>query len=393
MNSEDIAKIQGAIREEGLDGWLFCNFRHRDRLSDELLERPPGLSNSRFWFYAVPASGEPEGLVHAVETDHLQGLPGTKKTYVSREHLLRRLKVWGGKRWGVHASETISALSYLDAGTYGMLAGAGLRLCSAEGLIQRFKGRLDQMGIAAHERAAGGLYRIVETVWDFVRSSYDQKKTIYEGDLRQIMEDGFLRHGLVRDHPPLAAAGSHSANPHYDFEGPGAPLAEGDLIQLDLWAKEKTGPGIYADISWVGFYGKKPEPPLEKIFADLAEAREGVLRFIEDSLASGRALSGAGVDQECRALLIAGGYEGALKHRTGHGIDTECHGCGVNLDSVEFADPRPLLEGSCFSVEPGIYLVDRGLRTEVNVIIRGGRPLVSGPGREKQGRQFKLLHC
>ncbi|MDR2072208.1 MAG: aminopeptidase P family protein [Spirochaetaceae bacterium] len=391
MNSETITKIQKAIREEGLDGWLFCNFHHRDRLSDELLERPAGLSNSRMWFYAVPASGEPQGLIHAIEADHLDGLPGTKKTYISRESLLHRLKPLGGKRWGVHASENISSLSYLDAGTYGMLTGAGLRLCSAERLIQRFKGLLDQEGIASHERAAGDLYRIVEAVWDMVCSSYGQNRTLYEGDLRQVMEDEFLRCGLIRDHPPLAAAGRHSANPHYDFEGPGSPVKRGDLIQLDLWAKEKTG--IYADISWVGFYGKKAEPEMEELFGDLTEAREETLCFIESTLNAGRELSGAEVDRTCRSLLTARGHAGGLKHRTGHGIDTECHGCGVNLDSVEFTDPRPLLEGSCFSVEPGIYRTGYGLRTEVNVVICGGKPRVSGPGNTKQGRQFSLLHC
>ncbi|MDR2313389.1 MAG: aminopeptidase P family protein [Spirochaetaceae bacterium] len=391
MNSEVITKIQKVIREEGLDGWLFCNFRHRDKLSDELLERPAGLSNSRLWFYTIPASGEPEGLVHAIEADHLDGLPGTRKTYISRENLLHRLKPLGGKRWGVHASENISSLSYMDAGTYGMLAGAGLHLCSAERLIQRFKGLLDEEGIASHERAAEELYRIVKKVWDLVSSAYSQNRKLYEGDLRQRMEDEFLRLGLVRDHPPLAAAGRHSANPHYDFEGPGALIKKGDLIQLDLWAKEKAG--IYADISWAGFYGKKAEPEMNRLFGDLAEAREETLRFIETALEGGKELSGAEVDRTCRSLLRARGHGAGLKHRTGHGIDTECHGCGVNLDSLEFTDPRPLLEGSCFSVEPGIYRARYGFRTEVNVVIRGGKPWVSGPGNTKQGRQFGLLHC
>jgi Xaa-Pro aminopeptidase len=392
MNSETIAKIQKAIREEGLDGWLFCNFRHRDKLSDELLERPASLTNSRFWFYAVPASGEPQGLLHAIETDHLDGLPGSKKTYISRENLLQSLAPLAGKRWGVHISQTISAVSYLDWGTCQVLSKAGLELVPAEGLVQRFKGLLDEEGIASHERAAVGLYAIVEKVWDFVCSSYGTK-TIYEGDLRRIMEDEFVRLGLTRDHPPLAAAGIHSSNPHYDFtDQQGAAIKDGDIIQLDLWAKEKNPASIYADISWVGFYGKNPTAKQEKVFADLAAAREESIRFIEETLGAGKPLSGAEVDARCRSVLIKAGYEGAIKHRTGHGIDTECHGSGVNIDSVEFTDTRYLLEGSCFSLEPGIYLEDCGFRTEIDVYIGGGRPKVSGPGAEKQGRQFTLLN-
>jgi Xaa-Pro aminopeptidase len=398
-SSSKIAEIQKAVREEGLDGWLFCNFRHRDRLADEILLRPASLTNSRYWFYAVPAAGEggtfqePLALVHAIEADHLEGLPGTVQTYVSRADLLQALAPLSGKRWAVHVSEHISAVSFLEAGMYTSLAGAGLVLVSAEGLIQRLKGLLDAEGVASHERAAGALYGIVETVWDFVRSSYGGGKTVYEGDLRQIMEDEFVRLGLVRDHPPLAAAGVHSANPHYDFSGSGAPLREGDVVQLDLWAKESSPAAIYADISWAGVYGKAAAPEAEKTFADLAAVREQTITFIEEALAANKPLSGAEVDARCRSLLNAAGYGGAVKHRTGHGIDTEVHGSGVNIDSVEFADSRLLLEGSCFSLEPGIYLDRWGFRTEIDVYIAGGKPRISGPGAEKTGRQFSLLRC
>jgi len=142
-NSGLIPQLQKAIREEGLDGWLFCNFRHRDALSDAVLQRPAELGNSRFWFYAVPGVGEPLALVHAIEADHLDGLPGIKQSYTGRTELLKLLAPLGGKRWGGHVSRTISAVSYLDAGMYGVLCGAGIEIVPAEGLVQRFKGVLD----------------------------------------------------------------------------------------------------------------------------------------------------------------------------------------------------------------------------------------------------------
>jgi Xaa-Pro aminopeptidase len=374
----ELDKIQKAIREENLDGWLFCNFRHRDALSDAILDRPSGLTNSRLWLYAVPSAGEPFGLTHAIEADHLDGLPGTKRSYISRDDLKTLLKALAGKRWGAHFSENLSAVSFLDAGTAAFLEKAGLVLVPAEALVQRFKGLLDSGGIASHERAAAGLYQIVEKVWDFVQSSYARKKELYEGDLRRVMEEEFVRLGLVRDHPPMAAAGVHSANPHYDFAGQGAPVKEGDIIQLDLWAKEKEPRSIYADISWVGVYAEKVPEEVQKIFADLVSARDKTFAFIEKELSSGRMLSGAEVDAYTRSLLIAGGYEKAIKHRTGHGIDTECHGSGVNMDSVEFPDSRFLLEGSCFSLEPGIYLDRYGFRTELDVYIADGKPRYYG---------------
>jgi Xaa-Pro aminopeptidase len=383
----DLDKIQKAIREENLDGWLFCNFHHRDPLSDAILDRPSGLTNSRLWLYAVPSAGEPLGLTQAIETDHLDGLPGTKNTYIGREELKTLLKPLAGKRWGAHFSETLSAVSFLDAGTAAFLEKAGLVLVPAEALVQRFKSLLDSGGIASHERAAAGLCQIVEKVWDFIRSSHARKQELYEGDLRRVMEEEFVRQGLVRDHPPLAAAGVHSANPHYDFAERGALIKEGDIVQLDLWAKEKEPRSIYADISWVGVYAEKAPKEAENIFADLVSARDKTFTFIEKELSSGRNLSGAEVDAYTRSLLAAGGYEKAIKHRTGHGIDTECHGSGVNIDSVEFPDSRFLLEGSCFSLEPGIYMDRYGFRTETDVYIAEGKP------RHYGRLQTSLLHC
>ena len=394
-NNSFLDKIQKAIREEDLDGWFFCNFRHRDPLSDEILRRPKTLTNSRFWFYFVPAAGEPLAVVHAIEADHLDNLPGKKQCYAGRDELQKYLSCLAGKTIAVHMSESITAVSFLDAGTYCALSGAGIKLVSADCLIQRFKGLLDKEEIASHERSAAVLYGIIETVWDFVRSSYGAGKTLYEGDLRDLMEDEFVRQNMERDHPPQAASGINCTNPHYDFTGKGKVIREGDIIQLDLWAKERLPGSIYADIAWAGVYGKKAESGAEKVFADLAEIREAVLDFLCGSFTerkkSGETLTGAKLDALCRSLLCKKGYGQAIKHRTGHGIDTEVHGSGVNIDSFEFPDTRCILEGSCFSLEPGIYLAGYGFRTEINVYIQDGLPRISGKGAEKQGRQFKLL--
>jgi Xaa-Pro aminopeptidase len=198
------------------------------------------------------------------------------------------------------------------------------------------------------------------------------------------------KQGLIPDHPPIVAGGVNSGNPHYDFSGEGAVFEEGDVIQFDLWAKEAAEGSVYGDISWAGVYAPRVPAMVEKAFEDLVQAREGVLSFIGSELQAGKKLTGAEADQKTREILIERGYQDAIKHRTGHGIDTECHGSGVNIDSVEFPDPRFLLEGSCFSLEPGIYFSEFGLRTEIDVYIRQGGPVVSGG---KNRRQFTLLTC
>jgi Xaa-Pro aminopeptidase len=195
---------------------------------------------------------------------------------------------------------------------------------------------------------------------------------------------------LRTDHPPIVAAGANTADPHYDFSGTGAPIREGDVIQFDLWAKEEAEASIYGDISWIGVFASSPPPELEKAFDALIAAREGAWRFIEAELSAGRPVSGAAVDGKTREILHGLGYREARNHRTGHGIDTECHGSGVNMDSVEFPDRRRLLEGSCFSLEPGIYFSGFGLRTEIDVYISRGRPVISGGNHS---RQFRILTC
>lgn len=388
MNSGKLRAIQEAIREENLDGWLFCNFLHRDRLSDEILQINPGITNSRLWVYAVPASGEPLGIQHAVEMDSLGDLPGVRVSYRSREELLSRLKPLGAKRWGLHISESITAISYLDGGTLALFEKAGLIPASAAGLLQRFKSLLDPKDMEAHEQAADQLYEIVKIAWGRVREAYARRETLHEGEIQALMLEEIKKRNLLTGHAPIVAAGANTGNPHYEVQGAGAVFRQDEVIQFDLWARAPEPGGIYADISWVGVYGAVPLPHFEKTFADLVSAREGAWNFIRQELAAGRRPAGAEVDQKTREILFGLGYEEAIRHRTGHGIDTELHGSGVNMDSVEFPDYRPLLDGSCFSLEPGIYFSGYGMRTEIDVYIREGKPLISG-----QERQFSLLNC
>ncbi|MDR2069130.1 MAG: aminopeptidase P family protein [Spirochaetaceae bacterium] len=390
MSGLELQNMQKAIRDEGLEGWLFCNFHHRDKLSDEILRIDPQATNSRRWVYGVPAHGEPLGIVHVIEPDILRDLPGSRVSYLSGEDFFTALAPFAGKRWGVHSSESLCSISYLDRGTASTLEKAGLTLTSAAALIQRFKGLLDEKSIESHERAVSGLYQIVEIAWERVKRSYAEKESLHEGDIRRLMLEEMKKRGLITDHPPIVAGGVNSGNPHYDFSGAGAVFNTGDVIQFDLWAQEAAAGSVYGDISWVGVYAPQGPAPVEKAFGDLIRAREGVLDFITNELQAGRRLTGARTDQKTREFLIEKGYGEAIKHRTGHGIDTECHGSGVNIDSVEFPDSRFLLEGSCFSLEPGIYFSDYGLRTEIDVYIRQGKPVVSGGAAP---RQFTLLTC
>jgi len=282
---------------------------------------------------------------------------------------------------GSQVSGELPVLSVLDAGIADMMRASGARLVSSASLIQRLAGVLTPEDMESHERAAAALYSAVSRLWTMVKAE-SAKAGLHEGDILSELENLLAKNELVWDHGPIVAAGVNSADPHYSPEGRGARIALGDVIQIDVWAKEKTTagsrPSIYADISWVGVYAPEPDKAARELFDLLVRGRDDAVRFIKERFAASNPPTGAEVDRHVRSFFAAEGAEGLLKHRTGHGIDRQVHGWGVNLDSLEFPDERKLLKGSCFSVEPGLYGESFGMRTEIDVYIRDGTPVVSG---------------
>lgn len=383
-----IERIKEAIRSEKLDGWLFSNFRHRDPIADSLLGIPSGATNTRRWFYLLSAEGRELKVVHAIEPSILAGLPGEEIRYSSMAELMEILRGRCRGTWACDYSENLPVVSFMDAGTLLLLESCGIACQGADSLIQRVNGLLDARGIASHRKAADALGGVVRSAWALVSSAYGQKREIREGEIRDAIQEAFAAQGLVSDHPPIVAAGPATADPHYDFSGSGRAIREGDVIQVDIWAKGKGRDDIYADISWIGVYAPEPSPRQVAMAADLFSARDHALALVRQGLASGVSPRGSDIDADTRSFLIGLGHGAALRHRTGHGIDRECHGSGVNLDAVEFPDRRRILEGSCFSIEPGIYEAEFGMRTEIDVYIEGGAAKVSGPEP-----QTRLLVC
>ena len=386
MNTYSSEKMLEAIRNEGLDGWLFYNFHHRDSLADDILGLEVGTTNSRPWLYVVTKDREPVKIVHSIEEHILDTLPGEIFVYSGKEAFQRAVKQFSGKILAAHMDENLPVISFMDAGTAQNLIKQGIRLVSAASLIQRLKGLLSEEDMDSHNRAAIGLYEIVEIVWNRTSEHFYNSQPLYEGDLQALILEEMNNRNLITDHPPIVASGAHAGDPHYETVGKGSMIRQGELIQFDLWAKESGKRAIYADISWVGFYGRAIPHHVDTLFHDLVDSRELAIEFITAELKQNQRPSGASIDREVRNFLISKGYGPALKHRTGHGIDTECHGSGVNIDSIEFPDERLILDGSCFSIEPGIYFDEFGFRTEIDIYIRQNQVCISG-----KERQFSLL--
>lgn len=382
----NINRIQSLIAQKaGLAGWLFCNFAHRDTLTDSLLSLNGETVSTRKWFYIIPASGDPYKIVHAIETDILTSLPGSTFIYASQRELQTILRRFSSRTFASQVDRDLSVISTLDAGTLRFLEELDIRVESAATLIQQYKGLLSPQDIENHLKASDAVYEAMHSAWDFIAAHFHDKKTLTEYDVQCHILQHFKRSALISDHPPIVAFGSNSGNPHYEVSlnseihggiVQNAVAKKGDVIQLDMWAAYPDG--IYADISWVGIYDTVVPQKIADEFDILAGARDTVYATLQEKYNSQECCTGFELDEKVRHVLCEAGFEHSLKHRSGHGIDTKCHGSGVNLDSIEFPDHRPVLEGSCFSVEPGLYFSDYGMRTEINIYISQHSPIISG---------------
>jgi len=383
----DIAKPRTAIREEGLSAWLLVNVFHRDEIADIVLTVPANRTNTRPWVCILFPDKEPLKIVHRIEASILDHVPGQTLSYSTREEftaaLCRSLPRSG--KVAADFSETIPVSSFLDHGTALAARACGCALVSAESLIARCLGTLDAEGLQTHEEAAAVLYSSIKDAWSLVKERLGGARpgSVREGELRDLILKRFTDAGLVTDGPPIVGAGSHSSDPHYSTQGDGAAVKAGDVVQLDIWAKKNTPGAVYADISWVGVAAHEPTAEQQRAFNAVVSAREEAIHVLSQGLSQGRSVRGADVDSAARGRLVELGYGDFVRHRTGHSIGGRVHGFGVNLDSVEFPDSRVLPEGACFSVEPGVYLPEFGMRTEIDCVIMGGKLQITGADRQR----------
>ena len=390
MNAADrsharVLRIQQAIREQaGLDGWLFYDFRHLDPIAYRVLLLDPSLHVTRRWYYWVPAQGTPVKLQHGIEPHVLDGLPGDARAYVSwrdQQAALGSL-LHSAKRVAMQYSpmNAIPYLSRVDAGTIDLVRSLGAEVVTSADLVQQFEAVWDGAQLSSHQVAAEGLRAIVDEAFGFVGTSLAARSSLTEYGLQQYILSRMQARGLVTSSPPIAAVNAHSADPHYGPASQGsAPIRQGDLVLIDLWAKQ-PGPGaVYADITWTGFVGATVPTRHQDIFQIVRRARDAAVTFVQGRVRAGEFPYGWEVDDICRQVIQDAGYGQYFVHRTGHSIGEEVHGNGANIDNLETQDARRLLPGTCFSIEPGIYLPeDFGIRSELDVYLSSHDAVVYG---------------
>ncbi|HVM76385.1 MAG TPA: M24 family metallopeptidase [Candidatus Saccharimonadales bacterium] len=378
----EIAEIQKDLRAAKLDGWLFYDFRGRDPIALRILGLPPGMRTRR-WFYFVPAKGAPKKLVHKIEAAALQAVPGDTLFYASQKELHDNLKKSLGRAKNIamqySPKNAIPYVAMVDAGTVELVRSLGPKIVSSADLVQKYEACWSREQLDSHLAAGRAIDQIVADAFRHAAACVKEKKTLTEYDLQQWILQRFHAAGIETDEGPDIAVNANASDPHY---GPtkldSAPIRQGDLLLLDVWGKLKSADSVYYDITWMGYLGATVPDKYAKVFKVLTEARDRAVELIQSHVKAGKPLQGWQVDKAARQVVDKAGYGKYFFHRTGHNIGSAVHGNGVNMDGLETHDVRHLIPRTCNSVEPGIYLPDFGMRTEVDVYIDEHEARVTG---------------
>jgi Xaa-Pro dipeptidase len=375
----DILRIQEALRRQQLDGWLFFDHHGRDPLAYRVLGLRPGHVTRR-WYYLIPATGEPRGLVHRIESGVINGLPGEKAQYSSwqEQHaeLGRLLK--GAKRVAMQYSPlcAVPYVAMVDAGTVELVRSQGVEVASSAELIQEFEACLDDAQFATHLEAGRRVDKVRAEAFRFIADKLPRDAS--EILVRDWIREQFREAGLVTDSGPIVSVNAHAGDPHYEPTlETSAPIRPGDFVLLDMWAKLDQPDAIYYDITWDGFCGEAPDR-VREVFETVRDARDLAIEAVSRAVKEKYEIRGFEVDDAARNHIRERGFGDRFVHRTGHSIGTEVHGTGANMDNLETHDERRILPGALFSIEPGIYLADFGVRCEVDVFVTANSVSTTG---------------
>jgi Xaa-Pro dipeptidase len=380
--SIDIQGMQNDLRAAKLEGWLFYDFRGRDPIAQRILKLPEGMRTRR-WFYYVPTKGAPRKLVHKIEARSLASLPGETLYYAGQDELRKNLKkiLHRAKHVAMQYSprNEIPYVAMVDAGTIELVRSSGPKVVSSADLVQKYEACWSAAQLESHLTAGVAIDRIVREAFRHAANSVRENIPLTEYDLKQWILREFDAAGLMTEEGPDIAVGPHASDPHYaPLPGKSSPIREGDLLLLDVWGKTKASGSVYYDVTWVGYLGAKVPEKQAKIFDIVRRARDKAIELIRSSIAARKPVQGWQVDNAARGVIEKAGYGKYFFHRTGHNIGEAVHGNGANMDGLETRDARHLIPRTCNSVEPGIYLPEFGIRSEVDVYVGESEARVTG---------------
>jgi Xaa-Pro aminopeptidase len=378
----NLSAIQAALIERNIDAWLFYDHHHRDPIAYRVLGVSDHLMVTRRWFYLIPAKGDPIKLVHKIEAGHLDSLPGKKLQYSAWQELFENLKAMLASHRDIamqySPNNIVFYVSLVDGGTIDLVRGLGKNVVSSADLVAQFEATWSEEQIATHFAARDSVDSILAAAFQEIGRRVRNGGTT-EHEMQQWFLQAFEHENLVTDDPPVVAVNANSGNPHYEprADHP-VPIREGDLVLLDVWGKKNTPGAVYYDVTWMGFVGAAPSGRMHEVFEVVRGARDAGVKKVTEAISARRPIAGWEVDRAARGYIQKAGFGEYFIHRTGHSIGTDVHANGANMDDLEIHDERQILPNSCFSIEPGVYLPEFGVRSEVNVLVRAKSAEVTG---------------
>jgi len=385
--SLNVAEVQKDLRAARVDGWLFYDFRGRDPIAQRILALPPGMRTRR-WFYFIPAKGAPRKLVHKIESESLAALPGETLYFAGQQELRGNLKKLLGRAKFVamqySPKNAIPYVSMVDAGTVELVRATGVKVVTSADLVQKYEACWSKAQLESHLVAGRAIDRIVQGAFAHAAQAVRAGASLTEYDLQQWILREFAEAGIITEEGPDVAVNANASDPHYGpTKDKASPIRSGDLLLLDVWGKLQSAGSVYYDVTWMGYLGAKVPEKYAQVFKVVRDARDKAVELILSSVKAGKPLQGWQVDHAARRVVEKAGYGKYFFHRTGHNIGTSVHGNGANMDGLETRDERHLIPETCNSVEPGIYLKDFGIRSEVDVYIDQKEARVTGAVQTK----------
>jgi Xaa-Pro dipeptidase len=380
----DLDSIQSALQRAGIDAWLFYDHHHRDPLAAAILGLPDHGLVSRRWYYVIPAKGEPRKLVHRIEAGKLDSVPGSKGVYSSWQELEKGLQSmlapWKRIAMQYSPRNAIMYVSMVDAGTIEVLRSMGKEIVSSADLVSRFQAVLTEGQINSHYVAQKALDEILTQGFQYIGSRARSGSPATEYEMMVWFQDAMGRAGLTTDHGPNVSVDENSSDSHYEPNSTASrPIRSGSFLLIDIWARQNQPGTCWYDITWTGVVNREPTEKERLVFATVRDARDAATETVRSAfIDGGHPIAGFEADDAARTVIRNAGYAKYFTHRTGHNIGAELHGSGAHLDNLETHDERRILPFTCFSVEPGIYLPEFGVRSEVNMITSLDNAVVTG---------------
>ena len=377
----NLGEIQEALRERKFDAWLFYDHHHRDPIAYRVLGVREDLMVTRRWFYLIPAQGEPAKLVHRIEAGHLDALPGGKDVYSGWQELWDKLRTMVSNHTTLamqySPNNLIPYVGLVDAGTVELVRGFGNTIVSSADLVARFEAVWSEEQVASHFAARDAIDKVTAGAFQEIGRRARNGGT-HEHEMQQWILEAFRHENIITEDLPVVAVNQHSSDPHFEPRADrSARIKLGDHVLLDIWGKKNTPNAVYYDITWTGVVGK-PSEQQRKIFEVVRSGRDAAIQAVESAIKERRKIAGWEVDRAARDSITQAGYGEYFIHRTGHSIGVSVHANGANMDNLETKDEREIIPNSCFSIEPGVYLPEFGVRSEVNMLVRKGSAEVTG---------------